>query len=229
MRLAADMRSVIKGLAPLNETGASVVFEEYQAAAAHLKERLGRYCSYCERTVPVGLAVEHKLPKEHHPQLELEWHNFLLACANCNSSKGRAYIPFGSVVWPDEHDTFAFLAYFPSGAIRPRADLDDGVAARVIATLALLGLSKAPEQMTSADHRHFDRLEVWRRAEQSKTDLLARDSSELRRAIVETARASGGYSIWQAVFNADRAMQRDLANAFPGTNAPHLLVSIEVQ
>lgn len=222
------MRSVTKGHPPETETGAPVVFEEYQAAARYLKERLGRYCSYCERTIPVGLAVEHKLPKKHHAHLELEWHNFLLACANCNSSKGSEPFPTDSVLWPDEHDTFSVIAYLPSGAVKPLADLEDAIANRVIATLELLGLSKTPDQMTSADHRYFDRLEVWRLAQQSKVDLLVGDTAALRRAIIRTAKTSGGYSIWQAVFNTDQAMQLDLASAFPGTNAPHLFTAIQV-
>jgi hypothetical protein len=223
------MRSVNKGNPPLTETDTPVVFAQYQAAALYLKERLGRYCSYCERTVPVGLAVEHKLPKKHHAHLELEWHNFLLACANCNSSKGSELFSADSVFWPDEHDTFSLIAYLPSGAVRPLVGLDGGIENRVIATLALFGLSKTPDQMTSADHRYFDRLEVWQLAEQSRADLLVRDTAELRRAIVRTAKTSGGYSIWQAVFSADRPMQLEIANAFPGTNAPHLLASTEVQ
>jgi len=213
------MRSVNKGPAPLDDNDLPVVFEAYQDAARHLKERLGRYCSYCERTIPVGLAVEHKRPKEHHPLLERAWENFLLACANCNSSKGHSNPAIDSVVWPDEHDPFNLIAYMPNGAVRPRAGLAPGLEAKVRATLARLGISKAPEEMSALDHRLFDRLEIWRRAAQSREDLANSDLPALRRAIVETAKASGGYSIWQAAFELDAAMRDALSRSFVGTRA----------
>ena len=57
-------------------------------AAPQLQERLGDYCSYCERQIETHLAVEHIKPKSHDPGLRRAWNNFLLACTNCNSSKG---------------------------------------------------------------------------------------------------------------------------------------------
>jgi uncharacterized protein (TIGR02646 family) len=194
-----------------------IEFAAYQDAHTELKKRLGRYCSYCERTVPVGLAVEHKLPKEHHPHLERDWQNFLLACANCNSSKGARNPAPGSVLWPDEHDTLSMMVYRPSGAIGPAPGLEASMSAKVAATLALLGLSRPPFEAPTTDHRHDDRLEIWRKAQQSKIDLAARDVPEMRRSIIETAKSSGGYSIWQTVFATDLAMQRELAENFPGT------------
>lgn len=219
LRPAVEMRSVEKGGIPPDESGAPITFAAYQDAVGHLKSRLGRYCSYCERTVPVGLAVEHKLPKEHHPHLERDWDNFLLACANCNSSKGDRSPMAGSVRWPDEHDTFSVIAYRSSGAVGPAAWLDASLALKVVATLALLGLSKAPVEAARTDHRHDDRLEILRKAEQSRIDLLSRDVPEMRRSIIETAKSSGGYSIWQTVFACDTEMQRALAGSFPGTRA----------
>lgn len=211
------MRSVVKGPAPLDEHHVTVVFAQYQDAIPYLKERLGRYCSYCERTIPANLAVEHKLPKEHHPHLKLEWDNLLLSCVNCNSSKGQTNPQDASMFWPDEHDTFDLISYAPNGAVRPRQGLDPATEARVHYTLFLLGLSRLPAELSSADHRFFDRLEVWRRASQSLEDLAGRDIPELRRAIIETAKASGGYSIWQHVFAADAAMREALRTTFVGT------------
>lgn len=211
------MRSVVKGGVPLDASGTPILFAAYQDAVGHLRSRLGRYCSYCERTVPVGLAVEHKLPKAHHPNLERDWQNFLLACANCNSSKGDHDSAVGSVLWPDEHDTLSTMSYRPSGAIGPATGIDAVLSLKVTATLALLGLSKAPSEAASTDHRHDDRLEVWRKAEQSRLDLANRDVPEMRRSIIATATSSGGYSIWQTVFASDPAMRRALADNFPGT------------
>ncbi len=38
-------------------------FANYRDALPDLVSRLGRYCSYCERLIPVQLAVEHIQPK----------------------------------------------------------------------------------------------------------------------------------------------------------------------
>ena len=48
------------------------------AAANDLAARIGWYCAYCEVSLATGPHVEHKRPKEHHPDLEFEWSNFSL-------------------------------------------------------------------------------------------------------------------------------------------------------
>lgn len=81
------MRPLDKGAVPRAGDGA-IRFGHYSDAHPHLVERLGDYCSYCERRLPASLAVEHVQPKSHVPELETSWDNFLLACTNCNSVKG---------------------------------------------------------------------------------------------------------------------------------------------
>ena len=79
------MRPVSRGAAPRT-------YSSYGDAIGDLEDRLGIYCSYCERRLPVSLAVEHMAPKSLHPDRELEWKNFLLGCTNCNSVK-RDVVP----------------------------------------------------------------------------------------------------------------------------------------
>ena len=74
------MRPVERGTAPRT-------YSQYSDAIGDLEERLGTYCSYCERRLPISLAVEHVVPKDLHPELKTEWTNFLLGCTNCNSVK----------------------------------------------------------------------------------------------------------------------------------------------
>lgn len=50
------MRPVERGSAPQ-------AYTKYEDAIGDLEERLGIYCSYCERRLPVSLAVEHVVPK----------------------------------------------------------------------------------------------------------------------------------------------------------------------
>lgn len=65
-------------------------FADYDDAKPFLLARLGPFCSYCERRIPTNLAVEHIQPKgvPKYAPLEKTWDNFLLACVNCNSTKG---------------------------------------------------------------------------------------------------------------------------------------------
>lgn len=215
------MRHLDKGDAPTEEPEGTVIeFADYRDAAPYLKQKIGRYCCFCERMVPVSLAVEHKLPKRWHPLLERAWSNLLLACANCNSAKGDTDTASIPLVWPDEDNTLVVIEYARSGAVRPGEGLLPLQVERVLNLLRLVGLNRTPRESSSSDHRFYDRLEVWRTAEQSAMDLSECSpdkTAEMRRRIVDTARYAGGFSIWMKVFEHDLQMQSDLCTAFPGT------------
>ena len=213
------MRSVDKGSSPPGVDGTPLVFEQYIDAAPYLKARLGRFCSYCERTIPVNLAVEHKRPKQKYPELDREWSNLLLACGNCNSCKGEREPVGGDPAFPDEVDTDAMYTYLPGGKIIPKNGLNELDSARAVAMLNLLGLDRPPNFGGLSDHRWFDRLEVWRKAEQSSCDLAESDSDALRRCIVEVAHSSGSYSIWMTVFIGNTDMSARLTSIHPGTRS----------
>ena len=72
---------------PIDRGPAPRAYAEYGDSIGDLVDRLGRYCSYCERRLPTHLAVEHMAPKSLHEGRELDWCNFLLGCVNCNLSK----------------------------------------------------------------------------------------------------------------------------------------------
>jgi uncharacterized protein (TIGR02646 family) len=212
------MRSVDRGAQPLSADGLPIAFAQYQEAAPHLKERLGRYCSFCERRIATNLAVEHKLPKheEAHPQLKLEWTNFLLGCSNCNSAKGTQVALPHEVLWPDTDPTHAAFDYTPSGRITVNEQLEAAAATRALRLLAMVGLDRGP--LTSpADHRWIDRLEIWSLAKQSLRNLQETNTPNMRRCILATAVANGGFSIWMKVFEGDPAMRTGLVESFPGT------------
>lgn len=74
--------------------------DEYDIMRAHLLQRIGPYCSYCEAPISNDSAVEHKIPKEIGNKLKgraksgwdslgftNKWRNLLLACQSCNSAK----------------------------------------------------------------------------------------------------------------------------------------------
>lgn len=211
------MRSVDKGAPPVGEDGNALAFGEYQEAGPYLMKRIGRYCSYCERAIRASLAVEHKMPKTQQPNLELDWANLLLACSNCNSTKGSKRVEQGAVAWPDEDDTASMVAYHRSGKVDAAVGLSQNDLDRVSGLLDLVGLRKPLSELGSTDHRWFDRLEVWRQAEDSLQDLDAQPTEAMRRRVLATAIATGGYSIWMTVFAGRPDMRSALAQSFPGT------------
>lgn len=102
------MRPVIRGEVKDKNTD----FTKYEDAKPYLIKNIGEYCSYCERRVTNLLAVEHIQPKEHYPELELVWGNFLLACTNCNSIKGQKNINLSDYFWCNRDNTFRVFTYF---------------------------------------------------------------------------------------------------------------------
>ena len=101
------MRSVDRGLWPTGDDGGRIPFPEYRHAKLPLIERIGEYCCYCER--PGDLHVEHVVPKNKAPELEMEWSNFLLGCVNCNSRKWNKNDSRDGYIWPDTDDTLSAL------------------------------------------------------------------------------------------------------------------------
>src|SRR5438270_11942067 len=103
------MRPVNRGAHPVNADGSRRKWTKYEEARGQLIERLGGYCSYCEMRLPASLAVEHVIPKSLAPKKRLQWDNFLLACTNCNFSKGNKPVVLHKFVWPDRENTFEFF------------------------------------------------------------------------------------------------------------------------
>jgi len=201
------------------------VFNTYGDAATYLRDRLGRYCSYCERKIPTSLAIEHVIPKSYNPTLENVWGNFLLACVNCNSHKGSQPVELNGYLWPDTDDTFSAFTYEPSGAIKVAAGLDTLQQAKARALLELVGLDKSPEQASAADYRYKDRIEQWGKAKVAVEMLQSASvqSLEKTRAAIITL-ATDGYSIWATVFRGDPFILAALVKKYPGTRADELAV-----
>lgn len=56
-------------------------------------------CCYCEDSA--GDEVEHIRPKELYPDQVFAWENYLLACGQCNRSKGSRFSVIGAGVLVD--------------------------------------------------------------------------------------------------------------------------------
>ena len=210
------MRPVDKGTAPRN-------YSQYQDAQRDLVERIGDYCSYCERRIGTNPAIEHVQPKSRVPSLRNEWSNFLLACTNCNSCKGKEDIERDQFFWPDSDNTFLAFDYLEDGRLSFHPLLPTEKQEIAQAIIELLGLDREPghsnpkKRPTSRDRRWRYRQEVWDNAQKQLSTLQGEDTDNIRRLIVEVAIARGLFSIWMKVFKNDSDMRQRLIQGFKGT------------
>ena len=138
------MRPVERGPCPLDEDGNEKEFHPYQNAKAELLDRLGDYCSYCERTG--DLDIEHVVPRKHRPDLAEDWGNFLLGCRNCNRTKWYKNESRCGYLWPDRDDTRTALEYLSDGRVRVREGLPGAERAKAEKLMALVGLDRVPRK-----------------------------------------------------------------------------------
>ena len=211
------MRPVERGAAPRE-------YANYRDAIGDLENRLGKYCSYCERRLPTSLAVEHMAPKSIHPDREVEWDNFLLGCTNCNSVKDDVDIADDDILWPDRHNTMLALAYSPGGFVRLGAGLSPELRRRAQVLVDLVGLDRhgAPGWSSPAkrDERWRDRESVWSVAKRCRAGFKAsRGSDDALALVLAAATGYGFFSVWFTVFDRHVDVKLALVDAFPGTAA----------
>lgn len=208
---------------PIDRGKAPQIYTKYQDAQADLIERIGYYCSYCERYIKTNLAVEHIQPKSLVPILRNDWSNFLLSCVNCNSCKGDKNIDITKFFWPHADNTFLAFDYLEAGIVVTHPNLHAAAAAKAQATIELLGLDRDHGQPnkskwpTSKDIRWQDRFENWSLATHELKRLKGDDTTNVRELIVGVAISRGLFSIWMKVFEDDLDMCCRLIKAFKGT------------
>ena len=203
---------------PVERGVTTQTFTAYQQARGLLIKRLGEYCSYCEMPANASLAVEHIQPKKKNPALELEWDNFLLACGNCNPTKGDTEIVLTDYYWADTDNTARAFVYSVGGFIAPNPDLTPDEHVKAEATMRLFGLEKRPPiDVEASDRRWSNRLQTWDIAIRALSRLKNLDKSEMREQIVDTAVAQGYWSVWMTVFKDDPDMLERFIKEFHGT------------
>ena len=207
------MRCVDRGPWPLDEENRQKRFRSYRKAKADLLARLGNYCSYCERTG--DLHVEHVIPVKHREDLEGDWTNFLLGCANCNGTKQHRNRSRDGYLWPDEDDTQAVFEYLPDGIVRVRAGIPEPDRTAAENLFNLVGLGRRPtNDPRASDLRWRKRREAWRTAEMARQSIAEGDDPEW---VIRLAQASGFWSVWMAVFHEYPDVCDRLEGGFPGT------------
>lgn len=218
------MRPVVRGARPADGEGNDIQFTEYPQARPELIRRMGEYCSYCEMELDSSLSVEHKRPinppgaETENLERKFDWNNFLLACVNCNSTKGDAEVQLDDYFWPDSENTFRAFRYSEGGLIEPAPELDNDLRLKAQKTIELTGLHKQPlNNPTASDRRWRNRREAWDIAQRSKQNLAQCNTSLMKDQIIDTAEAKGYWSVWMTVFEDNPDMKRRLIGAFPGT------------
>lgn len=212
------MRPVNKGKPYLYVDG-----QPYGRALNGLQARLGMYCSYCERRVDAsGLEVEHIQPKAPalNPGLEKVWSNFLLACKNCNTCKGKKNEPLANWLIPDRDNTFRAFIYRKDGVI----DVQPGTAsALAIKTLQILNINKKvrlvsdPQGNLLAWDKRTQRMEIWSLANKWRLRWNARPTQDVEEAIIDLAKRTHFFSIWMAAFEGVLQIRKKLITEFPRT------------
>ena len=203
------MRSVERGAWPTGDDGRRISFRTYRYAKGPLVERIGEYCSYCERLG--DLHVEHVVPKSVEDELETEWSNFLLGCVNCNSRKSCRNDSRQGYSWPDSDDTFAAFVYRSGGRVSVNDTLAQGEYRKASALFGLVGLG---EMGTRTDRRRRKRHQAWEQAVMVR-DLINDENSRV--LAVNVALGTGFFSVWMEVFHDDENMRQRLIEEFPGT------------
>lgn len=210
------MRPVTKG-APLGYQDG----EPYPGARPGLVRRLGFYCSYCERHLPASLQVEHIRAKvKGGPDA---WANFLLACVNCNPTKGARDLDYGAWLIPDRDNTARAFRYRMDGIIELQSlsAAERGLAEE---TLRLIDLNK--ELTLALDDagntipldRRKQRLEAWATAQRYRT-LWEKNRLNVgfEEAILKIAVLQGFFSIWLEAFAGVPEMRKRFIDSFQGT------------
>lgn len=210
------MRPVERGPAPRS-------YAAYDDAKQDLVNRLGPYCSFCERRIATMLAVEHiqakSLPQFAH--LINEWHNFLLACCNCNSAKSKTAVDFAHYLLPDRDNTFAAFTYTDFGMVEIADGLASHVGEMAHATRELTALNR--DTHPDWDEKHLfaalgrcgQRFQAVVLAQDARNDYLEKQTTA--KQIAREAAGCGFFSIWMNAFTGLTEVQLAIIKAFPGT------------
>jgi len=163
------------------------------------------------------LDVEHIDDKSTHSTQEYCWCNFLLACKNCNSIKGKKYIE--DSLMPHIDNTFTIFSYLESGLIIINTNVTTPLSLDTKAQklMDLVGLDRIPghPNYSYKDKRWQERKRVWDLSNKY-LDKYKNGKCDID-TIKDLALNSGFWSIWITVFNDKSEVKKELANCFNGT------------
>ncbi len=206
------MRPVNKDLFTTNHAR----YEPYGDAKDDLILALGAFCSYCERQgFSSALDVEHIDDKNTHPNQKFDWNNFLLACKNCNSIKGKKSV--GGSLMPHIDNTFEVFSYLESGLIIVNSAILPSLYIKTENLLNLVGLDRIPghPKYSKKDKRWQERKKAWELSNKY-LDKYKNQKCDID-TIVDLALKTGFWSIWMTVFDGYDDVKQRLISQFNGT------------
>ena len=206
------MRTVDKSLFQGNKQS----YIPYGDAKDDLITALGCFCSYCERQgFRSALDVEHIQHKDNFPALAFEWSNFLLSCTNCNSIKGTKAVT--DTLLPDRDNTYDVFMYLEGGFIQVKPDIDDDLKDKAQALINLVRLDRVPGRRgyLGKDTLWQNRKESWELANRY-LQKYQNEGCDIE-IIIDLALGYGFRSVWMQVFVDFPDVQKELINAFTGT------------
>lgn len=183
----------------------------YQSYLQPLITAFGTYCSYCECLGKFD--VEHVAPKSLNPTLATDWNNMLLGCLRCNRDFKKSHNDNRqSYVWPDTHNTYTLLKYWPDGRVQPAAGLANPLLQEVQNTIDLVCLddSQQPQSHLNLARRvAFNVARIFLGHYQNETmtidDVLA-------------GATQGYWSVWYTVFQPHPEVCTALETLHPNTD-----------
>jgi hypothetical protein len=221
------VRPVARGPAPRTYTA-------YGQAIGDLENRLGIYCSYCERRLPTSLAVEHVVPKSLQPALKTSWDNFLLGCTNCNSVKLAQPTNKRDFLWPDMDNTLTAFAYSEGGFVDVSTGLTAALKSKAKKLMKLVGLDRheadSRPKPAGRDKRWQQRIDAWNAAVLAQSRLAELgDVPAAQDLVLMAAEGYGFFSVWMTVFSHHRAIRKALIKRFKGTAPDCFDANFDVQ
>lgn len=225
------MRPVNKGSVPTDANNTPIIVKKHTEWRGYLVDRLGSYCSYCERRLNDLPQVEHVVAQKIDPSKELDWDNLLLSCGPCNQTKWNK--PCSSITHylPHFHNTYLPFTFVgrqndnnPAVFVECNTYLLLPALTKAQATIDLCGLNRDTrdaDNLTKISdlrwhHRHeaFIAALLWR--EEWKNFGHQTPSRFLR--LFETAvKPYGFFSVWFFVFNEEPIVKAALIAMFLGT------------
>lgn len=227
------MRPLDKGPCPTNAQGNRITVSDYAHWRAHLIDRIGYYCAYCNMPLSHSLQVEHVVPINPPPGYlpgdPLEWNNILLACGPCNNAKSNTPINFADYYFPEENNTLLAFQIVEhtiardAAIVDPKANLEPNQVVRALETIDLLDLDNIDRREAIVDIRWRKRRDAMKAVDSAfRLYSLAKNApgggaALAAAAVVEIARSIGFFGLWFDIFQNEPIVIQGLVDGIPGT------------
>lgn len=213
--------------------GNPIEYNPWGSAKPELIGEIGDFCSFCGKHLTrSALEVEHIYPKNFkntsgvkvYNHMRFHWNNFLLACKNCNSTKGDKDTTALNPFLPHLDNLLCFIEVLRGGTLRVKAGVTGTNLTRTNAFINLVGLDRRPSRLSHPPYSNKDdrwqyRLTAYNKATRQLQKYTSTPVTTDIENITELAITSGFFSVWFTVFAAHDPVKAALIKAFKGTDS----------